>query len=578
MPVKFDIEVEHRSDGCILIRPGKALGPYRATLIDALEHWALAAPDRTFLAERLGQDWRHLNYAETLDQVRRVAAALLGRGLGVERPILILSGNGIEHQLLSLAAMTVGIPYMPVSPAYSLLATDRKRIGQILDLMTPGLVAAFGAGEFGPALNLARAHGAAVLSDLASSLDAVPDAALATARAGIVPETIAKFLLTSGSTGHPKAVITTQRMLCANQAQILEAMPFLRDEPPVLVDWLPWNHTFGGSHNVGIVLNNGGTLYIDDGKPTPAGIAQTVRNLRELAPTIYFNVPRGFEMLVAHFDADALLRRRFFSRLRTAFYSGAALSQPVWDALDRIARAETGMPISMLAGLGSTETAPSVTFTTSAMSRAGAVGLPVAGNLVKLAPVAEKLELCVRGPNVTPGYWRRPDLTAQAFDAEGYYRMGDALRFVDPARPERGLLFDGRIAEDFKLASGTWVSVGTLRTALLGILNPLVQDIVIAGLNRDWLGLLIFAMPSGELDAASLRRELKARLEAYSRDHPQTSTAIRRACVLDSAPSLEHGEITDKGSINQRNVLTHRAMRVEELYAEYPGPHIILVG
>jgi feruloyl-CoA synthase len=575
--VKFDIEVEPRSDGGLVIRPLETLGEYRHTLIDALEGWAVAAPARTFIAQRAGEDWRRLSYVATLDQVRRLAAALLTRGLTAERPILILSGNSIEHQLLGLAAMYIGVPYMPVSPAYCLVAGDLQRVAKILDLMTPGLVAAFGADGFGAALRLAQTRGAQVESDLAPWLEAVPDAALATARAGIGPATIAKFLLTSGSTGNPKAVITTQRMLCANQAQIRQAMPFLRDEPPVLVDWLPWNHTFGGSHNVGIVLENGGTLYIDDGKPTPAGIAETVRNLRELAPTVYFNVPRGFEMLIPHFDADAPLRRRFFSRLRTAFYSGAALSQPVWDALDRIARAETGAPISMLAGLGATETGPAVTFTTSQMSRAGAVGLPVAGNLIKLAPAGDKLELCVRGPNVTPGYWRQPELTAKAFDTEGYYRMGDALRFIDPAAPERGLLFDGRIAEDFKLASGTWVSVGTLRARLLALLHPLVQDLVIAGVNRDWLGLLLFEASPRQGDAAALRRAVETRLAAFALEHPQSSMAIRRACLLESPPSLEHGEITDKGSINQRSVLKHRAELVDRLYADDPGPDIICI-
>jgi len=582
--LKLEIDVATRPDGAILINPRRALGPYPKTLLDSLEHWAAEAPERTFLARREGaSDWRRLSYGETLAHVRAVAAGLLSRGLSAERPIMILSGNGFEHQILSLASMYIGVPYIPVSPAYSLVAADLGRIDYLLDLLTPGLVAAFGADSFGPALARAAQRGAEIVwrDDPAAtpwpSLYATPAPALDEARARIGPDTIAKFLLTSGSTGQPKAVITTQRMLCANQLQILEALPFLREEPPVLIDWLPWNHTFGGSHNVGIVLTHGGSLYIDDGKPTLGGIEATVRNLREIAPTVYFNVPRGFEMLIPHLDADAGLRRRFFSRLRTAFYSGAALSQPVWDALDRIANTETGKPISMLSGLGSTETAPSVTFTNQEMSRAGAVGLPVAGNLVKLTPVEGKLELRVRGPNVTPGYWRQPELTSQAFDAEGYYCVGDALRFIDPAEPARGLLFDGRIAEDFKLASGTWVSVGALRAALLGSLSPLVQDVVVAGHDRGWLGLLIFPAPGEAPHSGAVRETLVERLQAFTRDHPQSSMAIRRACILDTPPSLELGEITDKGSINQRKVLMQRADVVTRLYAATPDPGILLI-
>jgi feruloyl-CoA synthase len=587
-PVHLPVDLEHRADGAILVRPQNPLGRCWPTLIDALEHWAVAAPERTFIARRDSRGaWRHCSFAETLAEVRSLAASLVSRSLGPDRPLVILSGNSLEHQFLGLAAMYAGVPYVPVSPAYALQASDLTRLTYLFELLTPGLVAAFGPGSFGSALQLARGSGADTVADGAATdpattawdgFHAPTGRALEQVRARVAPDTIAKFLLTSGSTGHPKAVVTTHRMLCANQAMILEAMPFLADEPPVLVDWLPWNHTFGGSHNVGIALTNGGTLFIDDGKPTAAGIGETVRNLREIAPTVYFNVPRGFEMLIPHLDADAQLRAHFFSRLRAMFYAGAALSQSVWDGLDRIAMAATGHTLAMISGLGATETGPSVTFTTTAMSRAGAVGLPVAGNVVKLAPVEDKHELRVKGPNVTPGYWRQPELTAAAFDDEGYYRLGDAVRFIDAAAPDKGLQFDGRLTEDFKLASGTWVSVGPLRAALLNALPPWVQDVVIAGHDRDWPAALVFA-DAGRAPASPERSiEIARALQVFAAAHPQSSMKIRRAVVLDVPPSLAKGEITDKGSINQRAVLKERAAVVASLFAQRPETAIIVVA
>lgn len=369
-------------------------------------------------------------------------------------------------------------------------------------------------------------------------------------------------------------------------------MPFLVDEPPVLVDWLPWNHTFGGSHNVGLVLSNGGSLYIDDGKPTPAGIQETLRNLREIAPTVYFNVPKGFEMLAHHLNADAQLRRNFYSRLRAYFFGGAALAQHTWDALDEAALKEVGVRIPMLAGLGATETGPSVTFTTQATGRAGLIGLPAKGNLVKLAPVAEKLELRVRGPNVTPGYWRQPELTVAAFDEEQFYRLGDAVRLLDDSDPTRGLAFDGRIGEDFKLSNGTWVSVGPLRAELIATLSPMAQDVVIAGLNAEYLAILVVpdlrgcgqVLGSGAAltyDAVVANRELLAaiqqRLTAHAKQNPASTRCVRRAMVLPTPPSLDKGEITDKGSINQRAVLSHRATCVDALYAAEPPPRVVRI-
>lgn len=586
----FHTEVERRADGTLYLRPTQALSAFPERLMDSLEYWAKVAPLRVLVARRVaGGDWQTVTYQQMLTRVRRIAAVLLTRDLSAERPIAILSGNSIEHLTLAFAAMWAGIPYCPVSPSYSQVSADLQKLRYVLGLLTPGLVAAFDTPAFARALDLVPS------SIKVTSLDALegePTAALDAVHAHTNADSIAKFLLTSGSTGQPKAVITTNRMLCSNAHMLRQPMPFLVEEPPVLVDWLPWNHTFGGSHNVGLVLSHGGSLYIDDGKPTPAGIQETLRNLREIAPTVYFNVPKGFEMLAHHLNTDAQLRRHFYSRLRAYFFGGAALAQHTWDALDEAALTEVGVRIPMLAGLGATETGPSVTFTTPATGRAGLIGLPAKGNLVKLAPVAEKLELRVRGPNVTPGYWRQPELTAAAFDEEQFYRLGDAVRLLDDNEPARGLAFDGRIGEDFKLSNGTWVSVGPLRAELIAALSPMAQDVVIAGLNAEYLAILIIpdlrgcgqVLGSSETpayDAVVANRDLLAaiqqRLSAHARQNPASTRCVCRALLLPMPPSLDKGEITDKGSINQRAVLSHRASCVDALYAAIPPPQVIRI-
>ncbi len=408
------------------------------------------------------------------------------------------------------------------------------------------------------------------------------------------PETVAKILFTSGSTGTPKGVVNTQRMLCSNQEMLRASLAFLADEPPVIVDWLPWNHTFGGNHNVGLVLYNGGTLYIDDGKPTPAGIAETVRNLREISPTVYFNVPKGFEELVTYLRAEPELRRKFFKRVKLMFYAGAGLAQHVWDALDELAVATVGERITMLTGLGATETAPFAIVCRPDVTGSGIVGLPVTGNELKLVPAGDKLEARLRGPNITPGFWRQEELTRAAFDEDGYYRLGDALQFIDAARPELGLLFDGRISEDFKLATGTWVSVGPLRARLIAALAPYVRDVVIAGHDRDYVSVLLIpdlpacrAVCTGLTEAAgdaevfshpALVAALRRALTALAAAGTGSSTRVLRALLLHPPPSIDAGEITDKGSINQRAVLARRADRVAALYAEPPPAHVIRVG
>jgi feruloyl-CoA synthase len=600
-PDPFATQFERRVDGSIVLRPLGDIAPYPRILADHLELWARASPDRVLVARRDATGaWRKVTYAQMLSRIRRVAAGLLSHDLSRERPIAILSGNSIEHLTLSLAAMWAGIPCCPVSPAYSQVSGDLAKFRYVMDLLTPGLVAAFDTPRFSRALSLVPAQ-AQIVGD--APIDGRPVITLESLErddAGTVDaahlatdaNTIVRFLLTSGSTGQPKAVITTNRMCCSNAAMLRQSMPFTADEPPVLVDWLPWNHTFGGSHNIGLVLANGGSLYIDDGRPTPSGIAETLRNLREISPTVYFNVPKGFEMLAPQLREDAQLRKTFYRTLRAYFFAGASLAQHTWDELDAASVEELGFKVPMLSGLGATETGPSVTFTTPAMGRSGVIGLPAAGTVVKLAPVDEKLELRVRGPCVTPGYWRQPELTAQAFDSEGYYRLGDAVKLIDPAHPDHGLLFDGRIGEDFKLASGTWVSVGPLRAQLIGVLAPVAQDVVIAGLDAEFISVLVIpdvdacatllgaarTITRAELaNQSSLLAWIGERLAAHARAHPASSRCVRRARILPIAPSLDRGEITDKGSINQRAVLRHHADLVAELYSAAPPPQVVVI-
>jgi len=594
-PEKFGVRVEKRGDGATLIEPSQPLGDYPVRVTDRLEYWAAEAPERIFVAQRDHRGaWQSLTYRETLSRVRNIAAALALRQsagrLSAERPILILSGNSIEHLLLAFAAMHAGVPYAPVSPAYSQPSSDFSKLRYVFRLLTPGMVAAFGAPAFGAAIRHIVTADMELVADLERLADKNDPCALETARRNVNADSIAKFLLTSGSTGNPKAVITTHRMLCSNQIMLHQALPFLREEPPVLVDWLPWNHTFGGSHNVNLALFNGGSLYIDNGRPMPGGFEQTLRNLREISPSVYFNVPKGFELLVQALSREAALRERFFHSLRACFFAGAGLSQHTWDALNELAQQECGADMPVITGLGATETAPSVCFTRPGTRLAGAIGLPASGNVVKLVPVEGKLEMRVKGPNVTPGYWRQPETTAAAFDDEGYYRLGDAARWLDEQDIDLGLMFDGRIAEDFKLSSGTWVSVGPLRAKLLSALNPFAQDVVIAGLNRDELGILIVpdwracagylgvdvGSPREQWPLARLQDEIGQQLMRHNREHPGGSTTVRRALLMHEPPSLDRGEITDKGSINQRAVLGCRAELVVRLYAASPDDAVIV--
>jgi feruloyl-CoA synthase len=591
----LEVAWERRPDGTYYLNNTHPLGPYPRKLTERLHHWAALAPERCFMAERSADgSWRRISYGETLALARRLGAALLARGLSPERPLLILSGNDIEHALLGLAALYVGIPYAPISPAYSLISSDFGKLRHITGLVRPGLVFAADGARFAAAIGAAippetglvvtrqkpPGRAATLFAELAQSPEG---AEVDSAHDGVGPDTVAKILFTSGSTGLPKGVINTQRMLCANQEQIRTHFAFFRDEPPVLLDWSPWNHTAGGNHNVYLVLFNGGTFYIDDGKPMPGAIEATVRNLREVSPSWYFNVPRGYEALIPYLRIDPHLRASFFRDLKLLYYAGAGMAGHIWDALDEIAVETCGERILMLSGLGSTETAPFALSADKGMVGAGHVGLPVSGVELKLVPVEGKLEARVRGPNITPGYWREPLLTAAAFDEEGYYKFGDALKFADPADPRRGLVFDGRVAEDFKLATGTWVNVGPLRAAFIDHCAPFVQDVVLTGLDRDEVGALVFLDPLacrslcpdlgpqpslGALSAhGAVRDALRARLISFAGHATGSSNRISRLILLTEPPSIDRGEMTDKGSINQRAVLTQRAALVVELYA-----------
>jgi feruloyl-CoA synthase len=589
--------------GRLHARSPHPLGPYPTTLTDRLSHWAEVAPDRTFLAIRNSDGaWRHLTYSSALDQVRRLAQALLNRRLSADRPVVILSGNSLEHAMLALAALHVGVPHAPVAPAYSLLSTDYHTLGAIWSVMRPGLVFAADGPQFERALtSLPSSKGVEVVTctppgslkttSFSALMGTVPSSLVDQAHAAVGPETVAKILFTSGSTGSPKGVINTQRMLTANQEQIRTVMAFLADEPPVLCDWLPWNHTFGGNHNLGLTLYNGGTMFVDQGAPAPATFATTLGNLREIATTAYFNVPRGYELLLPALRADAAFRRLFFSRLRMLFYAAAGLRQETADEFERLAIETRGEPIPWVTGLGATETAP-FAMCTGPMAEpvAGRIGVPVPGVELKVEPVGAVLEARVRGPNVTPGYWRDPERTAASFDNDGFYRMGDAVELVDPDDPSRGFTFQGRLAEDFKLSTGTWVRVGSLRAAVLAHLGDLVQDVVIAAPDRDDARVLIFPnvatcrrIAGGSLDApvpailghARVVERFTVQLSAFAAAQSGSSTRVAGAILMEEPPSIDQAEVTDKGSLNQKAVLRHRHALVDELYGA-PGSSLVI--
>ena len=577
---------ERKADGSIWLRSATPLQSYARCAGDWLEQWARETPETIFLAERASAEvpWTKLSYRDARLRVRAAAAWILAQGLSAERPLAILSDNSIDHAVFMLAAMHVGVPAASLSPAYSLVSKDFDKLKGMIALLDPGAIYVSNAKLFAPALNaIAPLHSATIVAGnpagfegaLAFSFVTVTSesADVARAFAGITPDTVAKLLFTSGSTGAPKAVINTQRMMTSNQAAKAQVWPFLDDGGLTILDWLPWSHTFGANHNFNCVLRNGGTLYIDGGKPAPGLFNLSLANLRDVIPTVYFNVPRGYDMLIAAMREDDDLRRRFFTGVKFRFYAGAALPPNLWDALEALSIATVGHAVPMVSAWGSTETAPLATDCHFQAQRSGNIGVPVPGTDIKLVPAGDKLEVRVRGPNVTPGYWKAPEQTAKVFDSDGFYLMGDAMAFADAARPELGLFFDGRVAEDFKLTSGTWVSVGALRVAGIAALAPLAQDIVVTGHDGNDVRFLVFpnipacralaqlpdAAVADVLCAQAVRNAIGQGLSRLKANGGGSSSFATRALLMAELPSVDDGEITDKGYINQRAVLSRRA-------------------
>ena len=600
-PLKFGVtrvKMREGADGVRYISADQKLEDYATRMTDRLVHWAKTKPEATMLAKRVKNadgtlgDWRHISYAQAWQSARSIAQALIDRGLSAERPVVIMSENDLEHALLSLGCLVAGVPFCPASPAYSTVSQDFEKLRHILTTLTPGLVFAADAKRYGKAIEAAVGQDIEVVlhsGEMAGRTTTTFESLLATPATPAVdaamqatgPDTIAKFLFTSGSTKLPKAVVNTQRLWCANQQQMAQSMPVLAETPPVLVDWLPWNHTFGGNHNFGMVMYHGGTLYIDEGKPTPALMGETLRNLREIAPTVYFNVPTGFEAIATAMKTDDALRKTLLSRVQMFFYAGAALAQPIWDSLHESQEREVGERIVMGTGLGMTESGPFAIFVTSPFVKAGDLGVPTPGMELKLVPNSDKVEVRYKGPNITPGYWRAPQETEEAFDEEGFFCTGDAVKWIDENDVHQGLKFDGRIAEDFKLATGTFVSVGPLRGKIIAAGAPYVQDAVITGLNMHEVGAMIFptaavrglsglgadASMAEVLASAPVLTHFQNVLNGLAKTATGSASRVARMVLLSEPPSIDKGEVTDKGSINQRAVLKHRDSLVQALHA-----------
>ncbi len=599
-PLKFGVTRVKLSDGpsgTHYLEADQALQAFPDRLTDRLQHWAHTVPERSFMARRVKQadgtlgDWKHINYQQAWTTARNIAQGLINRGLSTERPVVILSENSLEHALLSLGCMLAGVPFVPTSPPYSLVSVDYDKLKHVLRTVTPGMVFASDtryakaiAATVAPETEVVMVEGSVegrtvTAFDALCATTATPAVDAAIAATG--PDTIVKFLFTSGSTKLPKAVINTQRLWCANQQQMAQSMPVLAEKQLVLVDWLPWNHTFGGNHNFGMVVFHGGTLYIDDGKPTPALMQETLRNLREIAPTVYFNVPTGFEAIANAMKTDDALRKTLLSRVQMFFYAGAALAQPVWDSLYESQEREVGERIVMGTGLGMTESGPFGIFVTNPYVQAGDLGVPTPGLTLKLVDMQGKTEVRYKGPNITPGYWRNAEETADAFDEEGFFKTGDAVKWIDETDVHLGLKFDGRIAEDFKLATGTFVSVGPLRAKIIAAGAPYIQDVVLTGINLKEVGAMVFPTPAVRslsglpadapladvLASAPVLQKFQEVVNQLAKNATGSANRIARMCLLSEPPTIDKGEITDKGSINQRSVLSHRADTVAALHA-----------
>jgi len=594
-----EIVWETREDGSILVSQKGELAAYPLRISDRIAHWADVTPNKVWMAERPApgaEGWNTITFGELLPRIRSIGEGLLDLGLSLEKPLVVLSGNSIAHALIVLGAQYVGIPTAALAPAYSLISEGYEKLFAIRDQITPGAVFAEDLTPFLPAIEAVfpkhlrlGVKGPGLVREWDELLSTPPSRAVDEANSHTGPDTIAKFMFTSGTTGTPKAVIQTQRMLCSNVEMATDCYAYFRHEPPVMLDWGPWNHVASGNKVFNITLYNGGTYYLDGGKPTHGGMAETIRNLHDVSPNWFFNVPGGYDLLIEAMRADKVLAEKFFRNLKMMMYAGAAMAQHTWEELEQIAVETTGERIFLSTSLGATETAPFALFNATATDAPGNIGIPARGLTLKLVPNDGKWEARIKGPSVTPGYWRDPKLTAEAYDEEGYYMLGDALRFAVPGDPSKGFYFDGRVAENFKLTTGTWVAVGPLRAKLGDALGQAVRDSVIVGEGRDTLGALLIPfrpaaerlVPGGEaLDDEALfahpvlREDIARRLAEYNRHATGSSMRVPRAIFVTEPLSIDRGELTDKGSINQRAVRSHRADLVEAIYAG--DPRVIL--
>ena len=598
--LKHSVSREDRADGTILLRSNYDLSPSVDKTGDWLHRWADETPDRVFIAERSGAGWREESYAATLQKVQAIAQSLLARGMGPDTPIIIMSGNGVDHGLLSLAAQYVGVPTAPVAEQYSLIHGAHGRLRHAIELIRPKMAYVVDADQYGEALALDALNGVEIIATRPGSHSSVTPFAellkgdasvdLASAYAKVTPDTVAKILMTSGSTSAPKGVMTTQRMMCVNQTQLADSLPFLRERPPRVVDWLPWNHVFGGSHNFNMMLANGGSFYIDDGKPVKGLFERTVENLSMVTGSLVFNVPVGFGMLLGALREDAALRQRFFADLDLIFYAGASLPQDIWEGFESMAMDVKGEVPLMTSSWGLTETAPATMMQQEPTDRSGVVGVPVTGVTLKLIPDDDlRCEMRIKGPNVMPGYFENPEKTADAFDEEGFFITGDAMLFVDPDDINRGMKFDGRISEDFKLLTGTWVRAAQLRIDMLACLAPLATDLVITGADRNQIGVMVFpdvaeleregfdlTDDNGAYRCKLLQGEIHRRLAERAREISGSSSLISRAIVLSEPASMPEGEMTAKGNLNFRKILTRRKDLLERLYDD-ADPAVVTV-